>query len=239
VLRAYQLVDSIAARYAEEGPVLIISDHGHGRRCTRMIFVDEVLRRAGLIAESASGLRLLSSPYLIERAKRIVLGLTYRFALEVPAYKFARRLPSRKALKQSTFSSDAGSSPARLSRLFGRNQFGGIELREDTPQMRARVRAVLDGIIDPATGRGVFEWINDREDVVQGARIERYPPVLFKLMNGYGVDFGLYGSVFAPDVNHRRISGGHKDLGILACSFDVEFPPDSIEGVYETVLGLL
>jgi predicted AlkP superfamily phosphohydrolase/phosphomutase len=239
VLQTYRLVDSIVARYAERGRVVVISDHGHGRRCTRMIFVDEVLRRAGLVAESSNGPRLLSSAYVLERAKRLVLGLTYRFALEVPAYKIARKLPSRKALKQSTFSSDAGSSPARLSRLFGRNQFGGIELREDTPQMRARVRVVLESIIDPATGTGVLEWVKDREEIVAGASIDRYPPVLFKFIEGYGVDFGLYGSIFAPDVNHRRISGGHKDLGVLACSFDVESPPDSIEGVHDTVLGLL
>ena len=239
VLRTYRLVDSIVARYAEQGRVIVISDHGHGRRCTRMIFVDEVLRRAGLVAESASGPRLLSAPYLIERAKRIVLGITYRFALEVPAYKLAGKIPSRKALKQSTFSSDAQSSPARLSRLFGRNQFGGIELQEDTPQMRARVRAVLESIVDSATGKGVLEWVKDREEIVAGASMDRYPPVLFKFVEGYGVDFGLYGSIFAPDVNHRRISGGHKDLGVLACSFNVEAPPDSIEGVYDTVLGLL
>ncbi len=239
VLRTYRLVDSIVTRYAQEGRVLVISDHGHGRRCTRMIFLDEVLRRAGLIAESARTPRLLSSAYLIERAKRVALGLTYRFALEVPAYRLARRLPSRKALKQSTFSSDAGSSPAQLSRLFGRNQFGGIELREDTSHMRARVRTVLESVVDPSTGRGVLEWVKDREEVVEGARIDRYPPVLFKLIEGYGVDYGLYGSIFAPDVNHRRISGGHKDMGVLGCSFELEAPPESIEGLYETVLRLL
>jgi predicted AlkP superfamily phosphohydrolase/phosphomutase len=239
VLRIYQLVDSIVARYALEGRVIVISDHGHGRRCTRMVFVDEVLRRAGLVAESASGPRLLSSAYLTERAKRIVLGLTYRFALEVPAYKLARRLPNRKALKQSTFSSDGASSPARLSRLFGRNQFGGIELQEDSPEMRSRVREVLERIVDADTGKGVLEWVKDREEVVSGARIDRYPPVLFKLVEGYGVDFGLYGSVFAPDVNHRRISGGHKDLGVLACSFDLQSPPRSLDDVYETILRSL
>ena len=239
IVRTYRLIDSIVARYAQEGRVLVCSDHGHGRRCTRMIFVDEVLRRAGLIAESTRAPRALSPAYLIERAKRIVLSLTYRFALEVPAYKLARRLPGRKTLKQSTFSSDAQSSPARLSRLFGRNQFGGIELREDTPEMRAHVRAVLEGIVDPSTGAGVLEWVKNREEVVDGACIGRYPPVLFKLIEGYGVDFGLYGSIFAPDVNHRRISGGHKDLGVRACSFEVESPPQSIEGVYDAVLGLL
>jgi predicted AlkP superfamily phosphohydrolase/phosphomutase len=239
VLDIYRLVDSIVASYAQVGRVVVISDHGHGRRCTRMIFVDEVLRRAGLVAESATGPRLLSSAYLTERAKRIVLGLTYRFALEVPAYNLARRLPNRKALKQSTFSSDAASSPARLSRLFGRNQFGGIELRDDTPQMRARAQTVLESIVDPDTGKGVLEWVKDREDVVAGAHIDRYPPILFKLIEGYGVDFGLYGNVFAADVNHRRISGGHKDLGVLACSFDLKAPPQSIEDIYETILKSL
>lgn len=239
ISRTYRLVDSIAARYACEGRVVVISDHGHGRRCTRMVFVDEELRRAGLLAESGSGPRLLSSAYLLERAKRAVLALTYRFALEAPAYRLARRLPNRKALKQSAFSSDAASSPARLSRLFGRNQFGGIELREDTPQMRARVREVLESIVDPQTGSGVLDWVRDREAVVAGARMDRYPPVLFKLRDGYGVDFGLYGSSFAPDVNHRRISGGHKELGVLACSFELEGAPESIEGVYDTVLRLL
>jgi predicted AlkP superfamily phosphohydrolase/phosphomutase len=240
VLRTYRLVDSIVASYAEKGRVVVISDHGHGRRCTRMVFVDEVLRRAGLVAETTKGPKLLSSSYLLERAKRIALGLTYRFELEAQAYRLARRLPGRKALKQSTFSSDAQSSPARLSRLFGRNQFGGIDLREDTPQMRSRVREVLESVVDPASGGGsVLEWVRDREEIVQGARIDRYPPVLFKLKEGYGVDFGLYGSIFAPDVNHRRISGGHKDLGVLACSFELESPPESIEGIYETILELL
>lgn len=239
IIRTYQLIDAIVARYAQEGPVIVISDHGHGRRCTRMIFVDEILRRAGLVAESASRVRLFSSAYLLERAKRRALGLTYRFALEVPAYKLARRLPGRKALKQSTFSSDATSSSARLSRLFGRNQFGGIELRKDTPEMRTRVAEILRKVVDPLTGKGVLEWVKDREEVVHGASIDRYPPVLFKFIEGYGVDFGLYGNIFAPDVNHRRISGGHKDLGVLACSFEQESPPESIEGVYDTILGLL
>lgn len=239
VLQTYKLVDSIVARYAEEGRVIVISDHGHGRRCTRMLFVDEVLRRAGLVTETAKGPYFLSLSYFFERVKRIGLGLTYRFALEVPAYRVARKLPRRKSLKQSTFSSDARSSSARLSRLFGRNQFGGIELCDDTPQIRARVRRVLEDIIDPATGSSVLEWVKDREELVNGVCIERYPPVLFQLIEGYGVDFGLYGNIFGPDVNHRRISGGHKDLGVLACSFDVESPPHSIEGVYDTVLRLL
>ena len=143
ILRTYELVDALVARYAHRGRVLVCSDHGHGRRCTRMLFLDEVLRRAGLVTETARGPRILSSAYVLERAKRLALVMAYRFEFEAAAYRLARKLPNRKAIKQSTFSTDAASSPARLSRLFGRNQFGGIELRDDTPQMRACVADVL------------------------------------------------------------------------------------------------
>jgi hypothetical protein len=239
VLRIYQLVDEIVASYSTKGRVLVFSDHGHGRRCTRMLFLDEVLRQNGLIAEVGTGPRVLSKAYLLERAKRSALAFTYRFALEPHAYRIARKLPGRKSLKQSSFSSDEQSSPARLSRLFGRNQFGGIDLAQDTPEMRERVKVIVRGIIDPATGQGVVDWIKDREEVVEGRSIARYPPVLFRLLEGYGVDYGLYGTAFGPDVNHRRISGGHKDLGVIASSTPLDDRPESIEQMYELVLSLV
>lgn len=238
VLRAYRLVDAVAGKYAERGRVLLCSDHGHGRRCVRMVYVDEVLRREGLIAESAQlSKRLLSVG--LEKSKRAVLGWSYRFALEAPAYKVARRLPNRKALKQSSFSSDAAASPARLSRLFGRNQFGGIDLGLDSPEARTNAREILVRLRDPQTGAAVVEWARDREAVVSGRALNKYPPLLFKLREGYGVDFGIYGPVFGPDVNHRRISGGHKDLGVLACSFQLPEPPVGIDGIYDAILAAL
>jgi hypothetical protein len=200
-----------------------------------MVYVDEALRRAGLVAESRRGPRALSRAFLLERAKRAVLTGSYRFALEEPAYQLARRLPHRRALRDSTFSAE-GSSPARASRTFGRNQHGGVELRDDGPEMRARVRDVLLGLVDPATGEGVVDWVRDREDLVGGASVDRFPPVLFALREGYGVDWGLYGPVFGPNVNHRRVSGGHREDGVLACSYPVTDPPEDLAGVHDFVL---
>jgi predicted AlkP superfamily phosphohydrolase/phosphomutase len=235
VLQAYRLIDEIAGDYAERGRVVLLSDHGHGRRATRMVYVDEALRRAGLVDESRRGPRALSRAFLLERAKRAVLAGSYRFSLEEPAYQIARRLPHRRALRDSTFSSD-GSSPARASRTFGRNQHGGVELRDDSPELRARVRDLLLGLVDPETGEGVVDWVRDREDLVGGAAVDRFPPVLFALREGYGVDWGLYGPVFGPNVNHRRVSGGHKEDGVLACSYPVEDPPADLAGVHDFVL---
>lgn len=239
VLDGYRAVDALARTYAERGRVVLFSDHGHGRRCERMLFVDELLRREGLIHEARSGPRILSKSYLLERAKRAALGTAYRFALEEPAYRLARRLPNRKALKESTFSSDAEASGARLSRAFGRNQHSGIEVNDDDPSVRERLVRLLSDVRDPETGEGVVEWVRPREDLVDGAEAERYPEVLFKLKTGYGVDFGLYGPLFGPNVNHRRVSGGHKELGVLACSFDADAPPESVEGVHDFLLRAL
>jgi hypothetical protein len=97
---------------------------------------------------------------------------------------------------------------------------------------------VLHDIRDPKTGEPVVEWIKERGEVVAGASIEKYPAVLFKLKADYGVDFGLYGGLFAPDVNHRRISGGHRPTGVFGSSMAVD-PPDSIEQFHNFVVGLL
>ena len=78
-----------------------------------------------------------------------------------------------------------------------------------------------------------------REEVVQGRSLDRYPEILFRLREGYGVDYGIYGDLFGPDVNHRRISGGHKEHGVLATSFAAQQPPEAIDGIHDFVLSVL
>jgi hypothetical protein len=235
--RMYDLIDAIAGEFAAVGDVVILSDHGHGRRCTRMVYVDEALRRAGLVHASGGRTRLAKG-YLMERAKKLTLRMAYELAREDEVYRLARKVPGRKSLKYSTFSSSADKSIARLSRTFGRNAHSGVEMGVDTPQNRRRVIDVLRGIRDPTTGGQVVEWIKEREEVVAGANVDKYPAVLFKLKGDYGVDFGLYGGLFAPDFNHRRISGGHRPTGVFGSSVLVD-PPASIEQFHDFVVGRL
>jgi hypothetical protein len=87
-------------------------------------------------------------------------------------------------------------------------------------------------------GDPVVGWIREREEIVAGARIEKYPAVLTKLNGDYGVDFGLYGGLFAADVNHRRTLGGHRPIGVFGFSVPVDAPA-SIEQFHDFVVGLL
>ena len=155
---------------------MVLSDHGHARRCTRMVYVDEALRRAGLVHEPAARFRRLSKPYLLERAKKVALRASYELGREEEVYSVARRLPNRKALKYSSFSSDEyafrcstlanlRAQPAQRRRARPRHAGG----------TRKRSSASCESVVDPTTGQPVAEWVREREDVVAGARIDRYP----------------------------------------------------------------
>ena len=115
------------------------------------------------------------SPYLLERAKKLALRASYELAREDEMYKVARKLPNRKALKYSSFSRDEERSTARLSRTFGRNQHSGVEVLRRHAGEPAGREGGAGGLRDPATGEPVIEWVRDREDVVAGPRIDRYP----------------------------------------------------------------
>jgi predicted AlkP superfamily phosphohydrolase/phosphomutase len=247
ILTAYVAVDDIVARYVEaagdEAVVIVASDHGFGRRCTRMLFVDELMRRAGLM--SAGGVSAQVRTLVLEKTKRFVLRVAARFAVEEPAYALARRVPGRKRLKTSAYAVSEGSL-VRPSRLFGRNSSGGItlsaELGEDErSQLAARVIAILEEVRD-RNGELVVAWARRREDMLSGRQLNRFPDVLFELREGYGVDFGIFGPLFASDPMHRRISGGHKKVGVFVASrppASLPRVPGSIGELYEVVVDLL
>jgi predicted AlkP superfamily phosphohydrolase/phosphomutase len=247
VLDGYKAVDDIIARYlqaaGDEAVVLVASDHGHGRRCTRMVFIDELFRRAGLVSTGTARARARS--IALEKSKRLALGLAARFAIEGPAYALARRVPGRKKLKTSSYAI-SDDSLVRPSRSFGRNASGGIELSqalgaEESTQLADQVIDILLRLRDD-DGQPVVSWARPRENVVAGPHLQRFPEVLFQLAEGYGVDFGLYGPLFAPDPMHRRISGGHKETGLFVASrppASLPSIPSSIGGLYRTILDVL
>jgi predicted AlkP superfamily phosphohydrolase/phosphomutase len=244
IVRSYQLVDEIIGRYLDAvsaGDILVVlSDHGHGRRPTRMLYLDELLRRERLFNSGAG--RALVQTFVLDKAKRAVLTLAYRAGLEDAAYRLARRLPGRKALKSSSYSIGKR-SVARTSRAFGRNSTGGVEISDQlTPRERRaaidHVSRVLEQLIDPMSGERVCVWVKERSDVVLGKHADRFPDLLFQLREGIGIDYGVFGPLFGPDMMHRRISGGHRDKGVFASNVTGFRPPESLYEVYDVLRAL-
>jgi predicted AlkP superfamily phosphohydrolase/phosphomutase len=239
---AYRAADEIVQRFADvldsDDVLLVASDHGHGRRPTRMFYVDEFLRRNGLFA--TGGLRKTTNTFALEKLKRAGLRTAYRLAQEERAFALARKLPARKALKTSSYSL-CGGPVARVSRAFGRNSWSGIDLAsgldEATKSRLAKeLIQLLDEVRNPETGERVVVWACPREEFIDGPRADRYPDVLFELREDYGVDYGVFGRVFGPDTMHRRISGGHRRTGVFASSRPFERTPAGITDLYDVVL---
>ncbi|HEX5043585.1 MAG TPA: alkaline phosphatase family protein [Candidatus Polarisedimenticolaceae bacterium] len=223
----YQLLDGAVGRLQEALPpgatLLILSDHGHQRRCTRLFYVNEWLRRRGLLEAPGGGAGLLSPRVLLERSKNMALGLAFHLRAEDTLSRLARHVPNRKALKRSDHVVRAQTSMARASSFAGVNPFGGIVLYPEACRRRGRTPGevgaeILAGLrqVKDARGEPVVRWVRPREEVVPaGANAERYPDLLFELDPSYGVSWSLYHSLFGPNLTMRKISGGHTRHGAV------------------------
>jgi predicted AlkP superfamily phosphohydrolase/phosphomutase len=239
--RAYRLVDELIGEFAAaagDGQVIVISDHGHARRPTTMFFVDELLRRNGLF--QTGGVRKTLRTFAIEKAKRAALKTAYYLRREHEVYRFARRLPGRKALKHAAYARGSG-SVATVSRAFGRNSAGGIEIADWVdPEERARLSERICTLMRETRapdGQPACEWVRPRGEVFEGPAASIYPDVLFQLRDDIGVDFGVFGRLFGIDPLHRRISGGHRPNGVFAArSRDLPFVPKSLDEIHDLVL---
>jgi hypothetical protein len=238
ILRAYVQMDDIVGRFVsaagEAGVVLVASDHGHGMRPPTMLYVDELLRRAGLF--KTGGMRSTLRTFALEKAKRAALRAGFAFGKEHEVYAFARRLPGRKALKTSSYARSS-TSVAAASRALGRNFSGGVDIAADIDQAErsALARRICSLLLDvrDADGNPVCRWAKPRDEFMRGPEATRFADVLFQLREDVGVDFGVFGPLLAPDTMHRRISGGHLPDGVFAASRrDLPFLPERLSDLH-------
>ncbi len=225
IKKFYQLFDEILGRYMNDldgqTSLMIMSDHGHGRRCTKVLNVNEILRRAGMVKSKVNRFKYLDRKYLVEKVKLGVLEMVYHFDLEDLMYIFSKYIPNRKALKKSTYITNNNTSLASTSTFAGTNPFGGITIhRENIARLgleyesfRARIIDMLLDFTIEKTGERPFRWLKCREDIDNGPFLDIYPDILFELEGHYGVNWALHTNITGWNTTHKKISGGHKYYG--------------------------
>jgi len=243
----FKLTDSIVGQFMDElndnDVLLIMSDHGHGMRCTHVFNTNEYLRRKGYL-KSASGKKKFSKKIFIEIMKNKVLKFMNDNNLEDYISVIAKFVPNAKALKKGTHITNYKDSKAYSSDFAGTNPFGGVcinkEHVDDYEKFRDEIMEELKNI--EHDGKKIFTWVKKREELYTGKLIDRYPDILYEMLPKYGSGFALHTDLVTINPTHKKISGGHKKNGIFFINhpdmFSIDKKACKITNMFATLISL-
>jgi predicted AlkP superfamily phosphohydrolase/phosphomutase len=223
----YILFDSIIGKMQEAFPdsvLLVLSDHGHGRRCTKVVNINEYLRQKGYLFSKGDKIRFLNYKFLIEKTKTLTLDFLDKYDMEDLLYKITPYIPFKKSLKSSSFLMNSLNNMAEVDTHFGGvNPFGGIKINKvklqniklEYEDFRNQLINDLFKFNSGFQNNKIIKWIGKREDIYTGNHIELYPDVLFELYPDYGASPTLHTKLISKSTTHKKISGGHNKYGVL------------------------
>ncbi|BHH84241.1 alkaline phosphatase family protein [Desulforhopalus sp. 52FAK] len=216
----YIFIDKIIGEFLKElepdDKLIVISDHGHGMRCTHCFNVNEFLRKHGYVHSVAEG-KIFSKQLIIEKMKNGVLNFMNAHNLEDYISKIAKFIPNANKIKKGKHITKNTNNEAYASDFAGTNPFGGVcinkKLVDDFHKTRSEVMELLSSA--EANGEPLFEWIVEREEMFGGEYLDRLPDILFCLKSKYGVNWNLHTKEITVNPTHKKISGGHKEYGVF------------------------
>ncbi len=205
--RVYRRLDAAVEQLrqaAGEGVELtLVSDHGSGGSSDVILYLNRVLDSAGLLrfAHSLAGSSLVSlakgaalsrlSPRLRER----LFSLGDR---ALPGWLESRaRFGSVDMRRTRAFSEELNYFPSISYNLRGRESSGTVDPSRRA-ELRRSVEAALFGLRDPWNGQRVVEAVHSREELYEGAFLERAPDLVVSLALREGYSYNLAPSATAP-----------------------------------------
>ncbi len=212
-----EIVGDIKSSLKDGEAFVVISDHGHGRRCTHVLNINEVLRKKGLYFVDTKKIKIFDKKYLIERLKNIIIEIVFKYNLEDIFYTLSKRIPNRKAIKKGEHLKSS-KNIAEACSMFGTNPFGGIRIDKENILPDRSYEEVRNDIIRMFSlykhnNKHIFTWIKKREDVCSGRNIGKYADILFEMNSDYGVSWSVFTKEVGFNTTHKKISGGHEFVG--------------------------
>jgi predicted AlkP superfamily phosphohydrolase/phosphomutase len=228
----YVLHDNFIAQFLnridDETVLIVVSDHGHGRRPTKIVNVNEILRQQGFLI----GAENKAVPNLFETFKGRAVNLISNYNLENVASRLLQRLPSVKKLCISSPSIDWSLTRAYVTDLSGIKSYpyGGININRDIIKDDSTYEQTCEDIIgllpteiskylgssDPA-----LLWIKKREEIYDGPFIDKYPDIVFELNEEYGIGNNIKCNVVEKNALHAVVPGSHKRYNAVLLMYNL------------------
>jgi len=218
----YILVDSIIGKIKRKigsnTPMIVLSDHGGGARPTKMVRVNELLRKKGYLFPVAKGLKRKPVLNYDTLLKRFLPDLINRFGLGNSSIKVLHRFPVWKKMFASPSFINWTRTIAYVSDLSAVKSYsyGGVMINQknlgahDYEELRESLIAEISKIVEPSSGEKLVRWVCKREAVYRGEYISDYPDVLFELNGDYGISWQIGEPLINLSHAHRFQPGGHK-----------------------------
>ncbi len=243
----FALIDKIVGDFMDalddDDILLLMSDHGHGMRCTHTFNFNEYLYQKGYL-KSAGGGRKFSKKVLLEKLKNRVLKFLNDNDLEEYISKIAKLVPNASAMKSGKHISNNAESQAYASDFAGTNPFGGICINKDKVEDYEAFRTKLMAELDELTyeGKKMIRWMRPREALYNGKHIERYPDILYEMVPELGTGMSMHSGLFSINPTHKKISGGHKKNGIFfsnqGAALKIDQEECKITNIHTTLVSL-
>jgi len=220
----YRLFDTIIGHFRSlleaDDVLLVVSAHGHGKRCRQSLNLNEWLRSQHLLTASTRSTRLFQRHYVGDWAKHHAKALLEQ-QHGIKAFPHISSTDEKRKTHYTTHLIEQEKTIAQVVALAGGSSFGGIALnRECIERTGKNYEEVRTDIVQRLRqlrlkGRPAVYWADVRETIYQqGSAVERYPDILFELHNEYGVSSAVYVPLITTIPTHRWISGEHRMSGV-------------------------
>jgi predicted AlkP superfamily phosphohydrolase/phosphomutase len=214
-----EVIGPIVSSLSEDVNILVISDHGHGLRPRKVVNVNEILREKEFLTSKVSdsgisrysawnGMRKLAAKTINEH--RVVGKM---------AATVLKHFPNSVRLYTNTVPVDYDTSKAFVSDPSGglkAYSYGGIRIVPENlngmgyEEARDQLIDLVLGISSPAEDLPIAECACRREELYSGGHIEKYPDILFKLRDDWGVGWDIGSEVYTQNITHKLHSGNHR-----------------------------
>lgn len=216
-----RLIGSISEAAGSDCGKIVISDHGHGMRPSRLVNLNRVLKDEGLFMDiQSSGSRRVSPrAFVKDSARDLAKRAVNDFRLGNLGMKLLRAFPELRKAAMSSSYVDWDSTKAYVTDQSGMKAYayGGIVVRRDKSSSeveyeswRERAIRAVSEVVDPETGRSIARICIRREHLYPGKYVWKYPDLVIVLSDGYGLGWDGRGPLFDTASIHNIAPGSHK-----------------------------
>lgn len=234
--------------------LIVLSDHGHAMRPSNVVNINEILRREGLLkSKTDNGSKINLKQQLLGNLKNNGLKLinNYRIAGKVTS-KILSFFPKSASVFYYINPIDIEKTRAYISDPSGglkAYSYAGIKLNpnivsNEYEEVREEVIELISYVEDPITSENIVEWVLKREEVYNGEYLDKYPDILFKLKDDWGVGWEINKDIYTVSHSHKLHSGNHrqKSAVFLAKNLNLEIKNSielmDIDSIVMSILGI-